>query len=384
MKKILSWILIVAMLLASVMTMTACDLFGKEVKEEALSQDEVDDLLNAVSAKMEDLDDLEIRCSLDMKMVGEGVTVEIPLILNVKLDDYNSETPAFELSLSGSYMGTSLNMAMYYVDGWSYVYSGTDGYKQETDNPFAEMDMGMMEIPTLDEEAMAMLEELIAELSDRVEAVTEDGVTEIKLKITVRELMEMAMELSEYMSGEALDGEDLEEMTEMLNAVSGDLELTMTVANEYITKIALDANVSTTVDGVAASYEVAFELEIVDPGQSVTVTLPDGAEELPDINGGNGGSDYLAAPYDADTAVELMEGFGYDVTVQTDSNYTVVTCIKGEDALILYYFNDGDLAYSCYESLQAEIDSDAGVIVDYYDTIVWVGTFDAVFDMSKW
>ena len=61
MKKILSWILIVAMLLASVMTMTACDLFGKEVKEEALSQDEVDDLLNAVSAKMEDLDDLEIR-----------------------------------------------------------------------------------------------------------------------------------------------------------------------------------------------------------------------------------------------------------------------------------------------------------------------------------
>ena len=384
MKKILSWILIVAMLLASVMTMTACDLFGKEVKEEALSQDEVDDLLNAVSAKMEDLDDLEIRCSLDMKMVGEGVTVEIPLILNVKLDDYNSEAPAFELSLSGSYMGTSLNMAMYYVDGWSYVYSGTDGYKQETDNPFAEMDMGMMEIPTLDEEAMAMLEELIAELSDRVEAVTEDGVTEIKLKITVRELMEMAMELSEYMSGEALASEDLEEMTEMLNAVSGDLELTMTVANEYITKIALDANVSTTVEGVAASYEVAFELEIVDPGQSVTVTLPDGAEELPDINGGNGGSDYLAAPYDADTAVELMEGFGYDVTVQTDSNYTAVTCIKGEDALILYYFNDGDLAYSCYESLQAEIDSDAGVIVDYYDTIVWVGTFDAVFDMSKW
>ena len=384
MKKILSWILIVAMLLASVMTMTACDLFGKEEKEEALSQDEVDDLLNAVSAKMEDLDDLEIRCSLDMKMVGEGVTVEIPLILNVKLDDYNSEAPAFELSLSGSYMGTSLNMAMYYVDGWSYVYSGTDGYKQETDNPFAEMDMGMMEIPTLDEEAMATLEELIAELSDRVEAVTEDGVTEIKLEITVRELMEMAMELSEDMSGEALDSEDLEEMTEMLNAVSGDLELTMTVANEYITKIALDANVSTTVEGVAASYEVAFELEIVDPGQSVTVTLPDGAEELPDINGGNGGSDYLAAPYDADTAVELMEGFGYDVTVQTDSNYTVVTCIKGEDALILYYFNDGDLAYSCYESLQAEIDSDAGVIVDYYDTIVWVGTFDAVFDMSKW
>ena len=383
MKKILSWILIVAMLLVS---LTSCSLFNKETEEEGekLEQEEIEDMLTTVSNTMISMTDLEIVCSLYVKMAAEGVTVEIPLTLTVKMDDYTSTDPAFEILLSGSYMGTGLNMAAYYVDGWMYVYSGTDGYKMETDDPFAEMDMGMMEIPALDEETLAMIEEFMAELTDRFEAVTKDGETVFTLEMTAQELAECAMEIAAEIGGEELDEAYMDEMTEMLNGVSGNLAVAMTVKNNYITKFELDANASVTVEGESASYTVNFDVEIVNPGQSVTVTLPDGAEELPDINGGNGGSDYLAAPYDADTAVELMEGFGYDVTVQTDSNYTVVTCIKGEDALILYYFNDGDLAYSCYESLQAEIDSDAGVIIDYYDTIVWAGTPSAMFDMSKW
>ena len=392
MKKILSWFLILTMLTVSMLTLTACSLLNRE---ETLSQEEVEDLLTAVGDNMADLDDLEIRCVLDMKMIANGVTVEIPMSLTVTLDDYNSEDPAFAVTLTGSYMGTDMDMAAYYLSGWMYVYFGETGYKQQTDNPFADMELGMEmpELPELDAETAAVIEELVSGLSDRIEAVTDaDGVTEIKLELTMQELMEKVVEVMENVTGKSLEdvlGSAEIDVADMLDTIDGKAKLDMTVKEDYLTKMSVDVDLSMEVDGQAASYEIDFEFEIVDPGKSVIVTLPEGAEELPDMDDLTDGGDLdlsnIVPPLDAEMAEMTMKDLDYVVEVTTiDSYYVQVSCAKGGEMIVICYFEDYGSADAYYEAMEAQINGQAGVLMDQYYNIVWVGTAGAVADMAEW
>ena len=344
MKKILTWLLILSLLMMSMLTMTAClfgDDDGEEKEDEVLSEEEVEDLLAATEEKMEDLDDLEMRATLNIKMATQGVTVEIPMSMALKMDDYRGENPAMAMTLNGELMGEVLNYGMYYKDGWAYVIEDGESYKQQMENPFAELDT---EMPAIDGETVAMLEQLWANMLKNADAVTKsNGSTVIEFDMDLQELMTAFSALMENVGDMGL-GDDmglggdmgLGDMSAMTDMMDGSLKLKLTVKNEYITKVTVDLSMNMEVEGQTTTVDMDVALELVDPGKSVTVTLPAGAESFEELS-----SDPVSLIDEAIDAMLELDTYSMAVDMSYLAQSTGVT-MEVEGWVYIDVRNDGD------------------------------------------
>lgn len=456
MKKLLSWILILAMLLTSVFMIVACDdddadnagnggnvsgdgsgsgnggdgsgnggdgsgNGGGGTTEQVMTREEVDTLLAATGSNMATMGDFHIVAAMNVKVAQGGATVEVPFNADIKISGLQSENPSFSFTATGNMMEESLNVGLYYKDGWLYMTEDGDGQKmQASPEDVLEMIGGALAIPgarpevggpmpapeysepsgtpeaapyavrtaTSEEtDPSAMIEQLAASLfEDLMSKVTAvklaNGATEFRLNFTVAELVakitavlgdlvEQGL-ISEEELGEMIDAETLAGINQM---ASGSASIAVTVQNNCFTKFVFSTDLSLTVEGETGDIDATASIELVNPGQAVTVTLPEGAEDFENIG-------EPSIPADPDEAIAKLEAAGFEVTIgdpAEDSNYKSYTVIgrKTEGGSIsqvsIVYCEDEESAETHYETFEAMFSYLEEMSGDLYmdGTIVW-------------
>ena len=205
MKKFLSWLLILTMLMTALVAFASCKKGGNDDddgegpgsgtggKKEPITQDAVEDLLSNVGTKMTDLDDMEVRIQLSLTMVEGSSSITIPVEMTIKADDYRSENPAFSVVASYDLMGESETFEFCLKDGWFYQSNGVEKEKFLAEEALEEVMEELEEYlemfaPT--ETEMAALEGLWADLLESSYAtVDQNGVTEIKFETELQNLI---------------------------------------------------------------------------------------------------------------------------------------------------------------------------------------------------
>ena len=411
MKKLLSWILILTMLMTALVAFASCkkggndddgengDGTGTGGKKEPITQAAVEDLLSNVGTKMTDLDDMEVRIQLTLTMVEGSSTIAIPVEMVIKADDYRSENPAFSATFSYELMGERETYEFCLKDGWFYQTDGFDKEKFPAEEALEETMEELEEVlemfaPT--ETEMAALEGLWADLLESSYAtVDQNGVTEIKFETKLQDLLSALTAIVEGAVGDA-DISDMidEEVAEslgmieaVLEALSGDLTIVMTVKDNYVTKVETNIGAAVAIEGMSMNYNASLTIEIVNPGQSVTVSAPADADEY-EVDGEDPGNTARppapVVPADPDEAIAKLEAAGYTITIgdsaESDNyaGYTVIANKQLDDGLpgqiTVIYCESVERAEEAYDSFYELLEfvysgeSDIGI---YNETIVW-------------
>ena len=357
MKKLLSCVLILSLVLTSVLFAVACNTPEDPVnpddpntpnppEEVVLTEDAVSELLTATETKMKETDDLAATLQLNVKTNSNGVTVEIPVSLALKLVDITGENPAMSFAMTGNVMGEEMNINACYKDGWAYVTQNGESYKQQADNPFDGLDLEMPEMPELDDETVALLESMEADLLKNANAVTKDGVTTIAYSLTLEDLMEVVSALMGSMGGDEsgadeelggmggiLGGAEMPEGMEM----DGKLDLTMKIKDNFLTQLVLSLNAEMSMEGQTMTYEIGVTLDIADPAETVTVTLPEGAENFEEKTAVDAATT-MGAAFEA---MKTLDTYGMSM----DFHYTMTTGGTPSEMSQWVYIdveNDGD------------------------------------------
>ena len=408
MKKLLSWILILTMLLTALVTFASCkkggndddgengDGTGTGGKKEPITQAAVEDLLSNVGTKMTDLDDMEVRIQLTLTMVEGSSTIAIPVEMVIKADDYRSENPAFSATFSYELMGERETYEFCLKDGWFYQTDGFDKEKfpaEETLEEAMEELEEVLEMFAPTETEMAALEGLWADLLESSYAtVDQNGVTEIKFETKLQDLLSALTAIVEGAVGD-VDISDMidEEVAEslgmieaVLEALSGDLTIVMTVKDNYVTKVETNVGAAVAIEGMSMNYNASFTIEIVNPGQSVTVSAPADADEY-EVDGEDPGNTVRPAPVvpaDPDEAIAKLEAAGYTITIGDSAEnpdlymgYTVNASKFTEEVacqIVIVYCEDEATAENAYQVVNDLIEqANLGYKLEMDGTIVW-------------
>ena len=376
MKKILSWLLVLAMLLTSLLTLVACDDDDEQPEEETLSKAEVTDLLSDAEEKMTDLDDYHVDIYAKIKMQAQGSSIEIPLALTVKLDDVQGENPGLAMTMSTQIMGEMTEMQVYCKDGWIYTVEDGVGIKEQMGDSLGGLGEDVA-LPEIDDETMQMLEQLYEEMLERADAVVSaNGATEITFEFTVEELMELVNALMAQIPDAGLGemGDMAGSFATVTEMLTGTVEFGMTVKDEYITMIEVNADLGMAMEGQSASFDVEFSAELVNPGESVTIVLPEGAEDFEDATD-DGGWDDLLLPTTAEDAAAILEGLTYTVSVQNmDNGGIMVQAIGSDGGLALVYFDYVADAISFEADLEELLEGNSEVCYGRVGQVVWYGS----------
>lgn len=258
MKKFMS-MLLAAML---VFSMAGCgEKKGKENNQKGNVSAE--SVLDEAMKKQAELDswDSKMNMSMDMDIDGEAFAADMEM--DIQIQDINKESMkmAMLMSMDMSDYGMSLDMDMYYADG--YYYMDMLGMKMKTAMNLDEMQESMIDT---------------------------SGMTDID----VDELQELT--LKENGNGYTIDFVgDAENMTDLTNAVMenmgsttglGEFDFTLdkitgsTDINEdgYLTKMVMLMDMTMEMDGQSYVANIELEMTYNNPGKAVTVELPDLSE----------------------------------------------------------------------------------------------------------
>ena len=249
---------------AMVLTFAACGQTKKtaeEVYAEAVAKNAA---LTSTQANM--------TMDLDMDMGGMSLGMKMDMVMKMKKAD-----DKFEMAMTGgtTVMGQSIDMAVYYTDGYNYTNAMGTKVKQAMD---LEAIAKQAESMTMDSAPVEYLENL---------TMTEaDGVTTLTYTISqdkMKEYFDQAMSTA----GENAIPEGTEMNFESMNG-------TATVNKDgYITAETVDMVFTMVMEGQEVKTTVKVDLTYVDPGQDFEIEFPEDLDtyiEVPALTGEEDGT----------------------------------------------------------------------------------------------
>ena len=251
MKKIVSLCLIVCVLLSMTLVFTSCQNAEKTV-DKALE-------------KTGELESYAAQMNMKITMTGAGITTTIPMTMKMKVEDAKSETPKAEIDMSMEMFGETME-AKYYTSGeWAYFVDDENSYKMKLDD--ADIDSDYSE---------DMMKKLPADLLKDVEVVKNDDKSKtVTVSIpdeTFNELFDDLLDMMTDSMGVAATGLTI-----------SDAVVEITVKDGYVQTYGVDFSMVMTVEGISFTATAECEMVYENPGEAVTVTLPEGYESFREL-----------------------------------------------------------------------------------------------------
>lgn len=217
------------------------------------------------SEKTSRLTSAEVRSTIDMNMAVNGETTFIPLTTEIKMEGLNSEDLKMEMDTSLAVEEQTIDMTAYYTDGYYYMESGGSKLKYAMD--------------------LSEIQNQIASVNPQMDLNPEDF-----MDISLEETEEGTL-LTFTIEGDSLS----QAIDSALGSLGGitdssglhmnisDIQGTMTVSDDgYISETTMTIPLTSSVADQEIAMDMVMHMEYVNPGQDVTVELPDleGYEEF--------------------------------------------------------------------------------------------------------
>lgn len=265
MKKIVSWLLALAVLCTGVM-MTGCD-NGKPASGSVDKGAAV--VIAEALKKNQNLDTMSAEMKMQVDMATEGMTMSLPITAKIKAKNLKSDNVISSVNMTTSVLGQEMVMEMYQEGQWAYVVMDDVKYKASLKDMEGEMDYATS--------AKNMLREIPEDLLKDVKLVkAEDGSQTATIAFPGEKFSEVYSEIVGDVLSET--GTEVGE-TKISNAV-----VTITVANGFVTVYDVAFTVDMTTEGVSSTTKAKVTLAYENIGQDVTVTPPEGYAEFEELD----------------------------------------------------------------------------------------------------
>lgn len=250
---------IIALTLAIVM---CCVIFAAcgDKKTGAISYQDFEKAMEKTQA----LEDISAKLDMDIEIFTEGMSMEVPMEMIVKIKDAKSENPVVYVDLKMTMMGVDVAMEMYQEDGWGYYVSEGEKYKVNL-----EEEVNIEYTHNLDN-LMQKLPEEIMKNAD-IES-GKDGSATLTVELGEEDFKEI---FGSYM-------EDLGYGTE--GATIKGASVTMKAKDGYLTSYEMNMEMEMTVEGVVAQAAANITATYDKPGKGVEITPPEGYKDFPEYS----------------------------------------------------------------------------------------------------
>ncbi len=229
-------------------------------------QESVSDAVASAVEKTNELDSFEAEITMEIAMAMEGMTMTVPMTVDMKAENANGEKPIFSATMSTSLLGMAVEADLYCDGEWVY-YSG-DGmeYKMPAEESGDEYDY------TGDIDAM--LKDIPGELfKDKQFAKNDDGSSTVIIDVPNEVFAEIYDELIDSMNEESTD--------EAVGDVEiSDAKISITIKDGYISVYDISFKMSMTTYDVESTSEVKTSVTFKNPGEKVTVTPMEGYQDF--------------------------------------------------------------------------------------------------------
>ncbi len=246
-RRVSVWLIVMAMV---------CSLMGC-AKEPELTPEEV---YMAAYEKLNALTSMDAEVNMDASMTAEGETVEMGMDMGMLMENRGSEDMKIAMEMNMDMLGISINIQAYYTEGY---------YLMEMLGQKIKYAMSLED--ALDQ--AVMMQEVEKEALSEITMTEEEGIRTLKFTLDPNKIADGYMD--EYFDTMGIsdvegDGIAYENMTG-----------TMTVNEEgYPMSICMNIACVIEVDGVAMEGEAVVEVRYNNPGQPVTVEIPDASEYI--------------------------------------------------------------------------------------------------------
>lgn len=208
--------------------------------------------LNSVSAQME----------IEMKMGTEGLSMSIPMTIDLKCKDAKSENPTIWVKMATEMLGQSVEIEVYQEDQWVYMVAGDMKYKTKNEDAAEEFDY-----------SDDILQEIPSQLLEGIQSVKNDNGSET---VTIAIPNEMFAEIYEDLI-ESLNSDDSVELSQIKIS---DAEVNITMDKGFITKYDMSFVMEMSVESMATKTEAKVSITYDKPGSEVEITPPEGYKDF--------------------------------------------------------------------------------------------------------
>lgn len=251
MKRIVSLVLALCMLVGVALSLTACSQSPEEMVAEAV-------------AKTNELDSYAGKMKILMSMEISGQKMDVNMFTDMKVQNANGDDVKTQMDLEMELLGSKIRMTSYSDKEWVYMVSSDGNYKQKIED-------NANEINQMD----TIIKDLPADLFEGVEVVKEEnGTNSITIAIPDDVFNEIYADL-------------LETVGENLSVQGGEVTISdavvkINVKDDLITTYDITFVLTRTTNGLTVVADVTASCEFTQYG-GVFVELPTGYENYPEM-----------------------------------------------------------------------------------------------------
>ncbi len=261
MKKITSLLLII-LALFTVLSFASCN------------EKTTEEIINEAIENTSKLTEYEAKMDITMDMAMSGMTINLPMNTVMKIKDADKENPIISATTTTSMLGQSMTIETYMDSEYVYIVEDGDGYKISVDTAMDDYDY------TSDVEEM--LKKLPADLLADMELTEkDDGSVGVSITLPDETFKDVFGDLIESMN-EAAEGDVIDDLK------VADCNVSVFVKDDYISTYEISFNMEMSMMGIKADTAITVKMELVNPGEAVTITPPEGYQNFNELTG----SDY--------------------------------------------------------------------------------------------
>lgn len=228
-------------------------------------------MVDGAMAKTSALDEYSATLEIKISMTTDGFSMDIPMKAEVVAKDVKTTSPKVFTKITTSAFGFSVENTAYLEDGWFYIVDGTDSYKISAEDSMDEYDY------------LGDIEDMyVVYTEDMFEGVTPvddgNGGKKIEFTVTAEQFSVLFEDMIEEIAGAgSSDGEapDID-----IGVDLGQIGISMTIKDDYITEYAIKFALTMTEEGVTSSISADMKLTYSAPGAPVTITPPEGYQNF--------------------------------------------------------------------------------------------------------
>ena len=278
MKKIISVLLVILMLCTALLTASCSDNRGNDKDNNDNSnkndgQKTAKEVVEGSIDKFKDLDSYYAVMTQDISVSMQGVSMEMPVTVTIKVQDAKSQNPKIYAIQEVTMLGETVSIEMYVENG--YVYISSDGTNQKLElSQFGDAADSVMYNKTVEELLQVLPEDVMKDVSLLYNT---NGTRYVEVEFDPTKFLQL------YAS-------NIEGLSEDLGLFIDDLQISDSKVkividrNDYIKEYTLDYKMGITVQGQDANASVTLKMEFYEPGKPVTVTPMEGYQNFPSVN----------------------------------------------------------------------------------------------------
>lgn len=256
MKKITS-LLLVILSLFMVLSLASCN------------QASTSEVISSAIENTNALKEYEAKMDITLDMAMDGMTMSIPMNVVTKVKDADKENPIVSATTTTKMLGQEMTVETYMDNEYVYVAEDGEGYKMSLEDAMGEYDYAS--------DVEDMIKDLPEDLIKDIQMVkNDDGSATLTVNIpneTFKQIFnDFVSDMNDASMGVSVDEIEI-----------SDCKVVITVKDDYIKNYDISFKMAMDVEGMSTNSTVSAKMEFVNPGNSVTVTPPDGYQDFEDI-----------------------------------------------------------------------------------------------------